>query len=290
MPQAETSGLFQYLKWGTTTATQGFDVLTGGDLSTDPDFRRRIGVGGTEIRRGGMLKIGGKADFEIGPSNAALVGHGFRASYPRGALTALKFEGGANAWGIAYPAAYITDGSIEYAQGAGLKCSLSWGGLTMPTRTGGGSIVAAVAGGFEDYQCDITIGSGHYSVESFSIKWNNNVSFHGSGTAGTTGSLRAPKFVLFGVEELTVDVSTFKPIPGTVDDVLYDCLATDLALALTAEGCEGDTLDIALMNMMMSGPEGMSFVDSNSPAAWKYNFAGSALTGSLAWAYTAATP
>jgi hypothetical protein len=286
MPQAETSGLFQYLKWGTSAADKGFDVQTGGDLTNDPDFRRRIGVGGTEIRRGGLIKIGGKADFEIGPSNADLVGYGFRGSYPRGALQALKFEGGADAWGVAYPAAYITDGSIDYSQGGGLKCSLSWGGLTLPTRTAGSTIIAAVAGGFEDYQCDVTIGGGSYSVESFAIKWTNNVSFHGSGTAGVAGSLRAPKFVLFGVEELTVDVSTFKPIPGTVDDVLYDCLAADLALGLTAEGCEGDELTIALTNMMMSGPEGMGFVDSNSPVSWKYAFAGSALTGSLAWTYT----
>jgi hypothetical protein len=30
----------------------------------------------------------------------------------------------------------------------------------------------------------------------------------------------------------------------------------------------------------------MGFVDSNSPASWKYTFAGSALMGSLAWNYT----
>ncbi len=289
MPQEETSGLFQYLKWGTAAADTGFDVLTGGDLTNDPDFRRRIGVGGNEIRRGGLLKIGGSAQFEIGPTNAALVGHGFRTTYPRGALTALKLEGGADSWGIAYPAAYITGGSITYAQGTGLAATVQWGGLTMPTRTTGSTMIAAVAGGFEDYQCVIEIGGAEYSVQAFTINWNNNVTFHGSGNAGAAGSLRAPKFKLVGVEELTVDVTTAKPISDAIDSVLYDCLATDLALTLAAEGCEGDTLAIALSNMMMSGPESMDLVDSSTLVPWKYNFAGSAQAGSLSWTYTPAS-
>lgn len=282
MAQGAINGLFQWLKWGTASASDSIGVLTGGDLTTDPDARQRTGAGGNEMRRGGLVKIGGTATFDVTATNQALVAAGLRASYPRGALTPVYFAGGADDWGLQYDSTWLTDVSIDYAQGAGLKASVTWGGLSIATCAGS-SMDSEANLSLEDYEFVITVEGAEYGVTTFGIRLSNNVGFSSNGNTKAAGQKRWPNTRRLGIETLTIDLTTDIPIPQATLDIWEDLLPNNLGAVLT--GTNGtDTLTMTLTNLQVTAP-GFSFVDANTAVGWKYGFRGSSRAGSLAWAW-----
>lgn len=282
MAQIERTGLFQYLQWGLTNVPAlPFGLISGGDLSTDPGTRKRIGTGGLVIRKGGLVKLGGSASFYLSKDNVDLVNAGLRASYPRGALTDVYIEGGCDEWGRLYGPSWITDGSIDYSQDEGLRAGVTWGSMAVSEKAGG-TMPALTGDDFEDWELVLDIGGAEYSITQFGIKWTNNVSFKGAGNTPTAAFKRFPKVRRYGIEDLTVDVTTDKPIPTSAMAVFYDCLDTDLTAAITGENCDGDTIEIVLTALAMQNPESHAIVDPNTDVQWKYGFSGSGDAGSMA--------
>jgi hypothetical protein len=284
MAQGHVTGLMQYLLWGVSTPTSGTGVVSGGDLSVDPDARQRQGIGGQEIRRGGLCKFGGKADLYVTALNQALCAYGLRASYPSGALTVLQLEGGADEWGRQYTDALITDLGLDFAQGEGFKASLGWGSLGIAASSGG-AMVAETNLDLEDYEWVVSFGGTEYSVQAFGIKVNNNVTFKSAADTKTANQKRWPQWANTGAEELTVDLTTELPLPAATLDLWEDLLPSNLGAVMT--GSNGtNTLALTLTNLQPSGPESFGLVDSNTPVQWKYAFRGSSYSGSLAWAWS----
>jgi len=283
MAQAATTGLFQWLKFGTASANTGTGILTGGTLSHDAQVRRRIGVGGNERRRGGMVAPGGSATFYITDTNLALINAALRATYPRGALTELEIEGGADTWARAYSDAVITTASIEYAREEGVRATVNWGSLGVDTGTGS-SQPAEANDIWEDYDCIITGGTymaaGEYGVNGLTINIDNQVSFHSNANTRAAGSLRLPMFYVHGTEVLTVNLTCDEPILDTTLDQWADCMPDNLDLVLTGENCDGKVLTIDLSSLMPSTDE-HGFVGTETLAGWTYDFIGAA-SGSLA--------
>ncbi len=283
MAQAATTGLFQWLKFGVGSANTGTGILTGGTLSHDAQVRRRIGVGGNERRRGGMVAPGGSATFYITDTNLDLINAALRATYPRGALTELEIEGGADTWARAYSDAVITTASIEYAREEGVRATVNWGSLGVDTGTGS-SQPAETNDIWEDYDCIITGGTymaaGEYGVNGLTINIDNQVSFHSNANTRAAGSLRLPQFYVHGTEVLTVNLTCDEPILDTTLDQWGDCMPDNLDLVLTGENCDGKVLTIQLSALMPSTDE-HGFVGAETLAGWTYDFIGAA-SGSLA--------
>jgi hypothetical protein len=287
MPQSETSGLFQWLKWGTAATPAGiFGLLTGGDLTVDPDTRTRIGVGGNKYSKGGLVKFGCSASFNVSGDNAALINHGFRASYPRGVLQTLHIAGGADLWGREYADSYITEGTITWAVGEALKCDLTFGALGV-SEVLGSTMPDMIAEAFEDWEFVVTVEGAEYQAQSVGLKWANAVNFGGGGNTAAAGVKRWPKYALVGMETSTVEVALAKPIPSSVDAAHYDCLDEDITVVLTGENCNGDTLVITGDALMFSGPQSHALVMPETLADWKYGFAGVGQAGNISVVYTA---
>lgn len=283
MAQKQLTGLFQWLKFGTSSADTGTGILTGGALNLDAQVRRRIGVGGNERRRGGVVVPGGSATFLLSATNIALLQAGLRASYPRGALTALEIEGGADVWARAYSDAIITTASIAYERDSAVTATVNWQSLDVDTGTGS-SQPAETNDVFEDYEAIIAggtyMGSDEYSVNGLTIDWDNQVSFYSNANTKATGSVRKPQFYVYGTEQLSVRLTTDVPIDDSVLDGWADCLPINLDLALVSENCAGNTLAIALSNLAFATDE-HSFQGVETLAGWQYTFQGSAYAGSL---------
>ena len=286
MAQAEVSGIFQYLKYGTgASADTATGIIDGGDMNINPDTRRRVGIGGTEVRRGGLLVPGGSASMYVTGTNQALNALALRATYPRGALTELEFEGGADEWEIKYHDCVITDASWDYAQGEGFKSTLSWGSKDLPDEgTTGGTQDAEGALTFEDYEFVITFEGVEYGVSAASLALTNNVTFKGAADTKVATEKRLPTHYIYGIEELTLGITTDIPMPSATVGLYDDVMPEDLDVVLI--GSNGtNTLTLTLSDLIAADPLTFGFVDSNSPVAWSYGFMGTAATGSLTWGW-----
>ncbi len=281
MAQAEITGLFQWLGFGTSSVDTYTGVVTGGELQLDPDPRQRKGIGGQIMRRGGLVVPRGSAEFMLTYTNYELFTAGLRATYPRGALTELEIEGGADQWSMAYSDAIITEWGLDYAQGDGLKASVSWGALEA-TEEAGGSQDLETNLDFEDYEFVVTFGDAEYGVASFSLTGNNNVSFHTNGDTKSAGELRLPQFYLVGDEDVTLQLDTGRPIPNATLGLLADELVGNFAVVAT--GDNGSEQVVLTMSNLMPQGLGHGFVDGNSQALWRYNFIGHCGTGTLDFA------
>lgn len=283
MAQSQITGLFQYLLWGTVTPTSGTGVITGGDLSVNPDARQRLGIGGQEIRRGGLCSFAGQAELLVSEQNQALVALGLRASYPRGALTSFMIEGGADEWGRQYTSAVMEELRLTYAQGEAFKAGLSWGALGI-AATSGNTQAAETNLDFEDYDFTVLVLGAEYSVQSFNVSVNNGVMWRTSGDAKTATQKRWPQYYLMGPEVLTCELTTAIPLPSATLDFWDDTLPSNLTASLT--GSNGiNTLTLSLTNLQPAGAERMGFVGNETEVGWTYSFRGSSASGSLSWGW-----
>lgn len=285
MAQVPRTGLFQYLMWGAGAATSDSGLVDGGDLQLDPAVRLRLGIGGTEIRRGGVVVPGGSMTAYITATNESLFAAAFRASYPRGALTALEFEGGMDAYALLYHNAWITDAQINYARGDGLKGTVSWGAMTASYNSTGGSQGEEANSSIEDYEFVIEFEDEEYHVNEVGISVANNVVFETSGNTKTAGFERFPTVRAVGAEALTVAFSTDTPLPIATLGMYTKCQPTDLAISLVGTGC-ADVVHIDLTDLIASEAATMAFVDASTLGGFAYGFAGSAWNGSLSWSWT----
>ena len=292
MAQTVRTGLFQYIKWGVAGAVpaNSMGCIDGGNVSLDPGTRHRYGISGAEIRKGGVITPSGSATFYITETNIDfLATYGLRASYPAGALSSFSIRGGSDEWAWTYNNAMITDFSIDYAQGEGLKSTINWLSKNIYESTAAvGSYPTEANEGFEDYECVISVEGAEYAVQSFSIKVNNNVSIHTSADTKVAGAKRLPERLIYGAEVLTVGITTAKPIAIGTMGTYADCLPADLGAILTAtNGCDGDEIVFTLTNLQQVDPSTMSFTDHATAGEWGYGFDGSSQSGSLAIADTA---
>jgi hypothetical protein len=286
MAQAEVKGLFEYLKWGTPgPPTTSIGIWSGGSLTVDTDLRVREGAGGQESRRGGLLKLGGNADFYVTATNADLVGYAFRASYPRGALTALQFLGGTDLWGILYTNSYINSLKLTYGQGEGLRANVTWVSRWASVSTGAASYpVCETALDFEDYDCVITFEGLQYGVLSFEMTLENNVDTVSSGDTKAAGYERFPLSSLMGKEVVTCSIRTGRPLPIATLGILDYIQPLNLDIVLTGDNGT-DTCSIALAGMTPQDTSLDQF-DSNTQVEWPYSFRGDSCAGCATWTFT----
>jgi hypothetical protein len=283
MAQGPVSGLFQWLRYGTgATADQPTGLVDGGDLNLNPDLRKRLGIGGTEVRKGGVVVPMGSASMYVTDTNQALFAAGLRTSYPRGGLTELEFAGGANAFAWLYHDAVITDMTLAYARGDGLKGTVAWGALGFGYNETGGTQAAEAGETLEDYEFVIKFEGDEYYVNAWSASIGNNVSFFTSGNTKVVGAERLPTHRIYGAEEATFAFSTDVPLP-LADLGIYElCMPTDLEITLVGTGCD-NTMTITVANLAPSEAATMAFVDNSTIVGYAYGFAGSAAAGSLSW-------
>lgn len=280
MAQAEITGGFQFLKWGLVS----FGVVTGGDLSVNPQPRTILGIGGQVARAGGLLEFGGTATFLVTSTNESLVAAGLRASYPMGALSELEnLSGGADEWSLDYVTALIMEGQLSLTDGGALEAQLRWGAMDAAEGAGGTHIAESNLT-VEDYEWVAQFGGLEYSVLDFSIKWNNNVSFRSNRNTVAAGAFRKPRYYLVGPEELELELVTGIPIPETVLGLTDDRQPTNLGMTLT--GNNGVDTPVLTLSNLMGANSNMGLVGPNDQATWNYAFQGSSVAGSLdfAWA------
>lgn len=271
MAQTEGTGLFQFLKWGTESLDGATGVLTGGAVNVNPNPRLRLGIGGYAHRRGGLIVPGGNAEFYLSNTNTALVEAAFRASYPRGALTELLFEGGADNWSIGYETAVIQTLSIDYTQDEGMKANVEWGAL-LCTEEAGDTQDAETESNFEDYEFIISAGGDEYGVTDFGLSVNNNVTWRTAADTKAAGTLRFPTHYVYGVESVELSLTTNRPLPESLLGLMEDAQPDDIAVTLV--GNNGvDEVSLALADLM-GGESSHGFVDSNTAMQWSYNFIG----------------
>ncbi len=293
MAQLVRTGLFQFLKWDDYTTPKGYattGVVDGGNLTIEPGTRKRIGISGAEVRKGGVITPAGSATFYITATNVdILTDYGLRASYPRGVLKPINFQGGLDEFYWTYTGALIGSFTIDWAVGEGIKSTIDWQSLNIKEETAPAVTVfnTETNEGFEDYEFAITFGGISYSVQSLSISVNNNVSVHSSGDDKTANTKRFPERLIYGAEELTVSLTTALPIPHSVLGTYIDCQPDNLGAVLTGtNACKDETLTITLTNLMQSDASSMGFVDHATAASFDYGFIGSSEAGSLAISYT----
>jgi len=280
MAQLETSGMFQYLKGGLLTPDTGFGLVNSGGLDVNPDPRRRTGIGGNELRKGGLIATEFNTTFYVTATNQAFVGYGLRATYPRSEPAVFQAEGGTDEWGLQYVDCMIGEGSLEYSQGEGLRCAISARSMDIG-ETNGGDMPEETNDDFEDYEFTLAVGEDYYGITALSVKWNNKVRYSSSGDPKAAGSRRKPLVRRVGLEELTVDLTTGRPLPTAMLALWGDHLPNDLTI--TAVG-DNDTNQVTLpLTRLQPGKKGHGLVDADSDAEWKYSFKGSSRSGSLAW-------
>jgi len=289
MAQLVRTGLFQYLMWDDYASPSGYattGVVDGGNLTIEPGTRKRIGISGAEVRKGGVITPAGSATFYLTATNInILTNYGLRASYPRGVLKPINFKGGLDEFYWTYSGALIGSFTIDWAVGEGVKSTIDWQSLnikedTSPVIT---TFNTETNDGFEDYEFDIKFGGVSYAVQSLSISVNNNISVHSSGDGKTANTKRFPERLIYGAEELTVNLTTALPIPHSVLGTYIDCQPDNLGIVLNGtNACTNETLTITLTNLMQSDASSMGFVDHATAASFDYGFIGSSEAGSLA--------
>lgn len=281
MAQTETSGLFEALLWGASNPpTTSAGIVEGGDISSGSELRIRQGIGGTERRSDGLVKFGGTADFYLSNTNLALVQKAQRAAYPRGALTAIYIEGGADSWSLVYGDAYIRTLKLALDEGGAVKASIDW--IALSIADGDGLTMAdETADIFEDFEFVATIEGNEYGVLSWALNLDNKMGDPKTNQdAKTSGAYRWPQFVLRGLEELSVDVTCGRPIPRATLDLWEDYTPEDIDIVLT--GNNGThTCTITLANLKPSKPEGLGLVAVDSQAVWTYGFRAKSTASSL---------
>ena len=150
-----------------------------------------------------MVAPGGSATFYITDTNLKLINAALRATYPRGALTELEIEGGADTWARAYSDAVITTASIEYAREEGVRATVNWGSLGVDTGTGS-SQPAETNDIWEDCDCIITGGAymaaGEYRRQRADHQHRQPGIIPPNANTRAAGSLRLPQFYVHGTE------------------------------------------------------------------------------------------
>jgi hypothetical protein len=284
MAQSEGTGLFQFLKWGSgSSADTGTGIITGGSVGVSAEPRVRTGIGGVSVRRGGLITPRGSADMYVTGGNAGLIAEAFRDSYPRGDLSKLVIEGGADEWSLAYSTALIETLSFTYSQGEGLRASIAWGALEVDEGSGS-SQIADSSPDFEDYEFTCKIGGAEYGVTDFTCAIDNHISWLTAADTKTAGKKRLPTHAVVGAETSTASITTSVPILKAALGWLADC-PTEASIVLDGTNCSGDQVTVTLTNLMV-GDIDHSFVDGDSPYGWDYSFVGSTL-GSVQFTFTA---
>lgn len=284
MAQKIATGLFQFCEYTIGEAAVTTGVQTGGDLTINPQPRQRNGIGGTSIRRGGLIVPSGNAEFYLTATNLTLLTAGLRASYPKGALTGLDISGGMNAWSRDYGGAVIEEFGLNYSRDEGLKANVKWGALSV-AEGAGGTQAAVTDLDFEDHDFTITVGGKSIGVSNVEIKGKNNVSWRSNGDAKVAGSIRMPTHCVYGLEELTVDITADLPFAIADLGLLEDDLPDNLGCVLT--GSNGVSVCTITLTNLMPGENSHGYVDANTAADYKQSFIGDPAAGSLAIAITA---
>jgi len=278
MPQAPVTGIFEDFAWDATAASpavpaHGLSILTGGDTSIDADGRDRTGTSGRVIGKGGVLKLGGSADFYMTVQEDDLIQAAFRATYPRGALDPMMFWGGTDAWGLLYRNAVVDTLGITYAEREGLKASLAYSSLDVEEYTTG--IYGGVpAENFEEWEFVVTINIVEYHVVGFGANLTNNVSYRRSGNTPPT-IVRAPNIRYMGIEEVSGDITMAVPVPLATSGLIAAPLPHNHAMNLIGTNGVGDTCEIDITGARFETHSAPT-VDSQTPKDWKLTWRGAA--------------
>jgi len=268
------TGIFEDFAWDPTAASpavpaSGLSILTGGDTSIDADGRDRMGASGRVIGKGGVLKLGGSAEFYVTVQEADLIAAAFRASYPSGALTEMMFWGGMDTWGLLYRTAVIDSLGLTYAEGEGLKGNIAFSSFDVEVSDTG--IYAGVPNDdFEDWEFVIVTDQGECHAVGFSANLTNNVSYRRSANTAPTIA-RAPNARFMGIEEVSGDITMLEPLTLANTGLIAAPLPHDRIVTLTGANGIGDTCVINITGARYKTHSAPT-VDSNTPKEWKYTW------------------
>jgi len=232
-----------------------------------------------------LIEFAGNASLFLTNTNLALIQAAQRANYPRGALTPLYIEGGADSWSLVYSDAYIATLQMGLDEGGAVKCDIDWKALSC--ADGDGLTPAdETADVFEDYEFVSTIDGTEYGILQWSINLDNHIAYpKGNQDSKTAGTYRYPQYLLVGMEDLTVEVTCGRPIARAVLDLWSDETEEDVDIVLV--GNNGvNTLTITLDALKPNRAEGFGLVAPDDQAKWTYGFRGKSSTGSLTIAIT----
>lgn len=277
----DNSGIFQYMLWGTAGPTLPLGVRSGGDIGNDPDLRVRPGAGGTEHRRGGLVKFAANSTFYLTSTNWPLVQLAKRSAYPRGALTQFYLEGGDDGWGVTYTGVIANTLRLGFNAGEGITAAMELMALT-GVKTAGGAELEEANQDFEDYECVASVEATEYGVSAWELSINNNYTARTAADTKVTGRKRWPLGWIYGAEELNLSLTTQRPIAAATTDLFGDLLPDTLAAVLAA-GNGTDVLNIALADLIPGGPEGFATQANEAQNEWSYAFRGDAFNGSTTW-------
>jgi hypothetical protein len=296
MAQGEVSGLYQWFLRALDDTTSPYTnmpdeavgIITGGDLSADPNRRKRGGIGGTESRRGGVGNWAGSITYYLTNTNADLAAYGFRSAYPRGSLTRQMLSGGTDEWGMVYRGAVMMTTRFRYAEGEGLVVTQGFRALHGEKKT-----VVAFEGltedeqDFEDYEFVGQIEGGEYGITAFEIDVNQNVIFRRpADTPSGYLELRDSQVIVLGPEDVNASVSCLRPVDLDTLGIFEDELPADLAAQLVGTNQAGDVTSFVFTDLQSGGPS-FGFVDNTSVVEWGYQFEGS-WQGCLTFTHTPA--
>ena len=272
MAQGPTTGLFQWVKWGTSpTASEDKGIVTGQNLTLDPAARTRVGIGGIGARPMGVLKPSVALTYYLTRDNADLAGYAFRSSYPRGTLTEVCIEGGADSWGRQFDDAVCSEYSFDWSQDEELRVSQTFMALLYAEVAGSSMGAGSSEDVASDWEFVLQVNGNEYGAQSLSVKGSHNVSLHGSGDTPGGTFKRLPKFRLVGLSTESCDLVLSEPIPTSVLGEHYDCPADDIEITLEGTTCGGDTVAFDLTGLKLSAAFTVGLVDPNTMVTWPYS-------------------
>jgi len=262
------TGFVQGLDYGvgaSVTATVG--KVSGGSWENDTALDYLFSLSGAADAQYGMVGATGTATFA--PTSATLMALALRASITSPSLSDLTFQGGDTTSKFKHVNAKINRLTLEGRVGQPLMSTIEWIART-PSQITGAAFESVDTGSIMQwYQGVCTINSLTYSMQSFSITVENNITPYSSLDTATTDSQRLPEELVIGAERVRGSFEIGVPPTANVelgfDDSWADAPVATQDASLAFTNAAATTVTIALAGMTISRwsmpfvPDGVAF-------------------------------
>jgi len=252
---AMRTGFIQGLDYGegaSVTATAG--KVNGGSWENDTALDWLFSLSGKADAQFGMVGATGSATFA--PTSATLMALALRASVTAPTLTDLTFEGGDTSSKFRHVNSKINRLTVEGRIGQPLMSTVEWIART-PSEIDGAVYQTVDSGAIlQWYQGVCTLNSATYSMQSFSVTVENNLTPYSSLDTATTDSQRLPEELVIGAERVTGSFELGVP-PGTnvsagLDSGWADAPTATNSASLAFTSATPTTVTIALGGMTLT--------------------------------------
>jgi len=249
------TGFVQGLDYGegaSVTATAG--KVTGGSWETDTGLDYLFSLSGAADAQYGMVGATGTATFA--PTAATLMALALRASVTTPTLTDLTFEGGDTTSKFRHVSSKINRLTLEGRIGQPLMSTIEWISRTPSQITGAGYQTVDAGAILQWYQGVCTLNGATYSMQSFSVTVENNLTPYSSLDTATAAAQRHPEELVIGAERVRGSFELGVP-PGTavsagLDDGWADAPTATNGASLAFTSATPVTVTITLANMTLT--------------------------------------